>query len=41
MPPEGAERLAKDFPNVKVHYIENASHHLAFDNPLRVTQLMN
>ncbi len=21
MPPQGAERLAKDFPNVKVHYI--------------------
>lgn len=37
MQPEGAERLANEFKNIKVHMIESAGHQMMFDNPVLVS----
>jgi hypothetical protein len=35
---DGAERLVKDYKNMRLHFISDAGHQLIFDNPAEVTQ---
>ncbi len=34
----GAEKLVKDFNNMRLHKINDAGHQLIFDSPVEVTQ---
>jgi pimeloyl-ACP methyl ester carboxylesterase len=38
MSKDGAERLVKDYNNMRLHKINDAGHQLIFDNPEEVTQ---
>jgi len=35
---DGAERLVKDYNNMRLHFITDAGHQLIFDNPEEVTK---
>ena len=35
---EGAERLVKDYNNMRIHEINDAGHQMIFDNPAEVTR---